>query len=544
MWQSPFFLAALVESSDDAIISKSPDGVIMSWNHGAELIFGYRADEIIGHSVSALTPEDLREEEADIRARIRRGLRVANYETRRVRKDGTMVEVSLTLSPIVDNSGSIVAISKIARDITPRKRLQEELFDKKQSLELLSDTAVQLLSAHNPVEALQWMFPRLAQQTQADLFLHHQMLERSDALELSCYAGVSEAEASLVSHLRVGERLFGRVAADRRPMVVPNLQARDDSLLDYLKTAGVKSFACNPLLADDHLIGTLAFGSRSQEFFTTQQLELFGTLSRYLALALDRWRLLQSTSQRAAELERRVAERTASLQESLGSLEGVLYHVAHDLRAPLRAMHSFTQLLLEDYAPRLDTAGEQYAQIISEASKRMDMLIRDLLSYGRLGHQKVAWTPVDLNTIVDPLIESIMQEVGPNGAEFRVDRPLPKVQGDPHLISQIFDNLLSNAIKFVEPGCKPKVRIFTETRPGRVCVLIKDNGIGIPEGYQERIFLVFERLHNTQTYPGTGIGLAIVRKGMERLRGHVGVTSTPGEGSCFWLEFKPPVTTP
>ncbi|MDB6111573.1 MAG: sensor signal transduction histidine kinase, partial [Pedosphaera sp.] len=238
------------------------------------------------------------------------------------------------------------------------------------------------------------------------------------------------------------------------------------------------------------------------------------------------------------KLEERVRERTASLEESLKSLEGVLYHVAHDLRAPLRAVHSFTDLLLEDYAPQLDATGEEYAQIISEATTKMDFLIRDLLDYGRLGHQNVSWTSIDLTAFLERLLAGLREEVKSKGAEIQVEGPLPKVWGDPQILEQVLVNLISNGLKFVHHGTAPRLRIWVEADADIIRLNIQDQGIGIEQRYQERIFWVFERLHTESAYPGTGIGLAMVKKGMERLRGRVGLESKPGEGSRFWLELK------
>ncbi|MGN6643504.1 MAG: PAS domain-containing sensor histidine kinase, partial [Verrucomicrobiota bacterium] len=226
------------------------------------------------------------------------------------------------------------------------------------------------------------------------------------------------------------------------------------------------------------------------------------------------------------ELEQRVEERTALLEESLQSLEGVLYHVAHDLRAPLRAMHSFTDLLLDEYARTLDARGENYAQRIRDAAGRMDRLIQDLLNYGRLGHQVVVWASVDLTALVESVLKDLRHDILTTKAELQVDAPLPKVRGDAQILDQVLNNLMCNALKFVAPGVRPRIRIWAETFGSTVRLNIQDNGIGIAPDYHERIFRMFERLHEANSiYPGTGIGLAIVKKGIDRLAGRVGVES-------------------
>ncbi len=242
------------------------------------------------------------------------------------------------------------------------------------------------------------------------------------------------------------------------------------------------------------------------------------------------------------QLERRVKERTADLEESLKSLQGLLYHVAHDLRSPLRAMHSFTDLLLDEYAHKLDERGEDYAHRIVEASGKMDALIRDLLDYGRLGHQNISMVPVDLTELVARVLDGLELEIQNKRAEIQVDQPLPEVYGDARVLGWVVTNLITNALKFVPPGVIPHIHIWTTVTGETVSFNIQDNGIGIAPEHQERAFKVFERLHDGEdVYPGTGMGLAIVKKSMERLQGKVGVESSPGSGCRFWLELKRPV---
>jgi len=238
-----------------------------------------------------------------------------------------------------------------------------------------------------------------------------------------------------------------------------------------------------------------------------------------------------------AELEQRVVERTANLEESIQSLEGVCYHVAHDLRAPLRAMQGFTTLLLQNYACNLDGQGEDFAQRIATASSRMDQLIGDLLDYGRLSHLRLESANVALECQLDAALAQLSSDLTATAAEVRVDRPLPSVWANASVLTQILVNLLSNALKFVKPGVTPRLHIWAERRELAVRLWIQDNGIGIAPEHQERIFHVFERLHASQDYPGTGIGLAIVMKGVQRMGGRAGVESKLGEGSRFWVEL-------
>ncbi|HUR45762.1 MAG TPA: PAS domain-containing sensor histidine kinase [Candidatus Saccharimonadales bacterium] len=246
----------------------------------------------------------------------------------------------------------------------------------------------------------------------------------------------------------------------------------------------------------------------------------------------------QADLKRYAEtLEQRVAERTAKLEQTVQSLEGVCYHVAHDLRAPLRAMEGFTNILLKQYTTHLDEQGQDFARRISQAATRMDHLIRDLLDYGRLSHAKLTFGPLELEGQLARVMGHLQEEIEHCGASIDVSVPLGHVWANPTVVDQVLTNLLSNAMKYVPPGTIPSIKIQAEEKGAFIRLWVKDNGIGIAPEHQERVFRVFERLHRNEQYPGTGIGLAIVFKGIEIMGGRVGLESEEGKGSKFWIEL-------
>ena len=233
-----------------------------------------------------------------------------------------------------------------------------------------------------------------------------------------------------------------------------------------------------------------------------------------------------------------MAARTVQLREAMEQLDRFAYSVAHDLRAPLRAMKGFSELLLEDFSDRpLDSDGRSYLHRISEAAGRMDLLINDLLHYSHLSRSQIRREPVDLRTIVQSVLTSLEPEIETRNAEVSVDHPLPALLGDEVLLVKALTTLLSNALKFVPPGIRPVARIRAQRLGDSVRVWVIDNGIGIAPEHLERIFKVFERLSTSPDFPGTGIGLALVRLAADRMGGTVGVESTPGHGSRFWIEL-------
>lgn len=263
-----------------------------------------------------------------------------------------------------------------------------------------------------------------------------------------------------------------------------------------------------------------------------------GSIGAFLNIT-DRKRAEAEVHRLNATLEQRVEERTAQLEEVNQELKQFTYTVSHDLRAPLRAIHGLIEALVEDYGDHLDETAQQYTQQIAAAAQRMDLLIQDLLTYSRLTQTEIQLQPVDLTAVMQELLIQLKAERQTKQATITVDLPLPRVMGQRTIVTQILMNLLTNGLKYVAPGVAPHLQVWAESHPERVRVWVADNGIGIAPEYQERIFRVFERLHAIGSYSGTGVGLAIVQRGIERLGGRVGVESQVGQGCRFWIELPP-----
>jgi PAS domain S-box-containing protein len=238
------------------------------------------------------------------------------------------------------------------------------------------------------------------------------------------------------------------------------------------------------------------------------------------------------------ELEQRVAARTDALRRSYEQMESFCYSIAHDLRAPLRSMSGFSELLARELGPELRPEAKDYAERIQQSAARMDNLINDLLQYGRLNTIDLPVQEVDLEKIYADVRNQLAPDIEQRRAVVVKKGPLPRVFGNRVVLQVALSNLLGNAMRFVAPGTRPKVILRPEMRQEYLRLWIEDNGIGIAPENLGKIFGVFQRLHKPETYPGTGIGLALVSKGIERIGGRVGVESEVGRGSKFWMEVK------
>ena len=685
-------LASIVESSEDAILSKTLDGIITSWNRGAEKIYGYRAEEVIGQPVSMLIHPERQHEMLDILCRIRDGETVEHFETERIRKDGARISVSVTYSPIRDGQGMPVGASAIARDITERKRAEEnmrmqdqvyrtvlqaasdlgngvgvanekaqivfvneafckicgyteqELFNissawalisaknlpllqerftrrlrgepvpshydfemirrdgqtvnvefavnritladgirfvifirditqrkrgeeqiklslegerraraeaeaARERLSFLADATVLLAETFDYAGCLhqvaQLAVPRIADWCAIDVLeaggtlsrvavVHSDPAKMEWAYELQRrYPPDPDAPRGLYNVLRTGQSEFYPEISEEMLVAA----TRDEEQLKLARDLGFKSAMLVPFQAQERTFGAITLVmAESGRHYTQNDLALIEDLARRAALLIDNARLYEESRNLNVTLEGRVRERTAELVAINQELEAFSYSVSHDLRAPLRHIAGFVELLSRD-ATHLSDKSQHYLQVISKAANQMGMLIDDLLAFSRMGRSAMRKTQVDMQELVKEVIHDLSLDVEGRNMEWQIAE-LPAIHGDRAMLKLVYMNLISNALKFTRPRSPAKIEIgFSSIEPEETIYFVRDNGVGFDMRYVDKLFGIFQRLHRSEEFEGTGVGLANVRRIVHRHGGRTWAESEIDRGTTFFFSL-------
>ena len=509
-------LANLVESSEDAIITKSLNGTITSWNIGAENIYGYSAEEIIGSNISILAPENLKQEIDELIEDIKQGKKVHHYETVRIRKDGLLINISITLSPIYIK-GQLAGISTIARDITQSKEVEAELKIYRGQLEnLVKERTAELESAYKSLKESQEHYLTLFNSidegfcTVEVIFddnnhpVDYRFLEVNPAFEEQ--TGLVDAKNRLMrdmasDHEDYWFEIYGEVALTGKPIRFVNQAKELNRWYDVY-----------------------AFKVGNPE--NREVAILFSDITKFKE-SENKLKNYQHT------LEEQVKKRTKELTRSNSELEHFAHVASHDLREPLRMITSFLQLLERKYDDKLDKDAHEFIGFAVDGAKRLNNMINDLLEYSQVTSKDREFKQIESEQILEETLINLKVPIDENNAIISHD-PLPTIVGDKEILVELFQNLISNSIKYHGEDT-PKIHVSATEKNNYHCFSIKDNGIGMSNDHLERIFTIFQRLHGKDEYEGTGIGLSIAQKIVHEHGGQIWVESQQGNGSTFYF---------
>jgi signal transduction histidine kinase/PAS domain-containing protein len=560
---------------------------IQSWNEWLETHSGLAAPFLLGRPLLEVFPD------LATRGMVDHFRRAINGEV--IVLSAAFHEYLIPLSPTVRDAGFAhmqqtarlaplnvggepTGVIVIIEDVTQREAQAADLAHRHARDRLLSSCLGQLLRARDPRNAVKDLFPRVAEFLHIDTFYSYLLGADGKTFELHAAFGVPDEHNAAFRTLNLEKSVSGHAASLRKPVLVNHVQTCGELFATLPRAAGLRAVTAHPLLVGDRLIGTIAFARRDRDVFTTEEVDFISTIAQYVAIAIDRGvtesalrEAQASLTEHAHDLEDKIQERTARLQDTIAQLESFSYTVAHDLRAPVRALRGYAEVLLEEYPEDAAENSRLYLRKLHRASVRLEALTRDLLQFSRISRQELDLAKTDLSELLHDL--RVLRPVLTDEI-LRVKQPLHPVIAQRTLLQQCLSNLIDNALKFVAPGVSPFITIWTErVRAGafhhqtdllspfnpaistlepalselasgnhadeRVRIWIEDNGIGIAKESQKKIFGIFERLDSAEKYEGTGIGLAIVARAAQRMGGSCGVESSPGSGSRFWLELRP-----
>ena len=448
----------------------------------------------------------------------------------------------VAVRPIVGAKGQPERLLAVLRDVTEHRTEQMAIVERARMTQLRAEVALETTNEGTMAAVLQRVsegllkFLELAQ-------VRVWVLEPDSAiLVLRSNAGIYTNLDGPETRIPVGFSTVGRVAERRRISIDNNVQNHGESAdAEWLNSEQVKSFGAYPLQVADRVVGVLTVHGRQPiSELVAGELALAGkALAQFIHRKQSEEKLRQAQEELSSytgKLEKLTEERTSSLREVVQQMEEFSYTISHDLRAPIRAMQGYANALLEDYGEKLDQSGREYLERIARSGNRMDRMIREVLTYSRLARCEIVVQPVSLDSLVREIVQQY-PGIQASGGEIEIAAQLESVIGHEPSLTQVLSNLLSNACKFVQPHTTPHCKVWTERNNGHVRLFIRDNGIGIKPEHQHRLFGMFERIHPESQYEGTGIGLAIVRKAMERMGGQVGVESDGKNGSQFWIQL-------
>jgi PAS domain S-box-containing protein len=502
-------LAAIVQSSDDAIISKSLDGMILSWNSGSEKMFGYTANQALGRPIAMLIPPDYLKEEKSILQRIRHNEVVEHFETVRIRKNGERLNVSITVSPLKNKRGIIVGVSKIVRDITLRKKSEEEFLNINKELAFQNDEK-EKRAAELIVANIELIFQNKEKEKRAaELIIANKELSFQNEEKEKRAAELIVANKELAFRNDEKEKRAAELIIANNELAFQNEEK--------VKRAAELIIANEKLLLEND-----KKEKRAAELIIANQ-----------ELAFQ----YEEKEKRAAELiiaNRDLQISDEQIKDVNKELEAFSYSVSHDLRAPLRAINGYTNMLKSHFEIQVDPEANRLMDNIARNAKKMGLLIDDLLTFSRIGRRELIKINISMNTLVQEICSELKEEVPERKIEFRIDNLLPAL-ADNMAIRQVLLNLVSNAIKYSRLREHAIIEIGSKFDGEEVTYFIKDNGVGFDMRYANKLFGVFQRLHSEEEFEGTGVGLALVHRIISKHGGRTWANAVVNEGATFYF---------
>jgi PAS domain S-box-containing protein len=527
------YARSLIEASLDPLVTISPEGKVTDVNHATEEATGRSRAALIGTDFADYFTEPDR-----ARAGYRRVLaegRVRDYPLTLRHRDGRTIDVLYNATVYRNAAGELQGVFAAARDVTERNRAERALRRYAERLAVLyqvDQLIAGTLEIRDIHDALVALLARIIPVDRTSLVLVH---EAEGVWE------TTKVWSRGTPMLRAGQRaplagsVVEHVVRTGRPLLEREIgESGEWPENGVLRAEGLRSRVLLPLRIEGRVVGMLTAACAVPEAYAPEDLQILEPIADQLAIGIHRSSLYAQLRAHADDLEARVADRTAELEEANRELEAFTYSVSHDLRSPLRSLDGFSMAVLEDCADRLDERGADYLRRIRKASQRMGQLIDDLLRLSRLGRAPLQREPVDLSALAASVCRELAQ-AHPEREVRQVVAPGIIARGDPRLLRIVLENLLGNSWKFTAKHPTARIEFGARDEDGRTTYFVRDDGAGFDMTHADRLFSPFQRLHGVSDFEGTGIGLATVQRIVRRHGGHCGAEGAVERGATVWF---------
>jgi PAS domain S-box-containing protein len=502
---------------------------------------GYSAEELQNRKWQNIThPDDIDATDKFLHTLLSGKKESVRFIKRYIHKNGSVIWADVSTSLRRDPENQPLYFVTAMMDITERKLIEETLHRHTERLHNLHEVDQAILSAvQSPEEIVQMTLGHIrsllsCRRASIGIF-------DSGMKELQIFAAEDNKKA--IAQIRqdlpdnVNEEI--EVLRHGKADIIEDMSLLKSSpaLIRIFQADGQLSCLNVPLVTSNKLVGALILGWDKPRVFTKEELEIAHETSGHIAIAIEQAQLRNETKRHAAELEERIRERTAQLETANKELETFSYSVSHDLRAPLRTVDGYVRILLEDFSPVLNDEGKRICSVISESARNMGRLIDDLLDFSRIGRVELQLSSIDMAALAHSVFFELTTPGDRERIDFHID-PLPYALGDPTLIRQVWMNLLGNAVKFSSKKERAVIKVGAEQQGAEAVYSVRDNGAGFDMRYSDKLFNVFQRLHSTREFEGTGVGLAIVKRIVLRHAGRVRAEGNKDQGAVFYFSIK------